>query len=36
VNAAGERVVEAGAFELLVGGSSRPRDLLQTGFTIVD
>ena len=36
VNAAGERVVEAGSFELLVGKSSRARDLLRTSFTIVD
>ena len=35
VNAAGERIVETGAFELLVGKSSRPRDLLRTSFTIV-
>jgi beta-glucosidase len=36
VNASGERVVEAGAFELLVGNSSRPRDLLSAGFTVND
>ncbi|MBB5874353.1 beta-glucosidase [Allocatelliglobosispora scoriae] len=34
VNAAGERVVEAGAFELLVGASSRDEDLLRVGFTV--
>jgi beta-glucosidase len=34
VNAAGERVVEPGDFELQVGKSSRPRDLLRAGFTI--
>ena len=36
VNAAGDRVVEAGAFELLVGKSSRTRDLLRTSFTVTD
>ncbi|QAY70290.1 glycoside hydrolase family 3 N-terminal domain-containing protein [Xylanimonas protaetiae] len=34
VNAAGERVVEPGTFELQVGRSSRPHDLLRAGFTI--
>lgn len=36
VNAAGDRAVEVGSFELLVGRSSRTRDLLRTTFTIVD
>jgi len=34
VNAAGERVVEAGDFELQVGPSSRDQDLLRAGFTV--
>jgi beta-glucosidase len=34
VDAAGRRVVEPGRFELLVGPSSRPGDLLRAGFTI--
>ncbi len=34
VNAAGERVVEPGAFELLVGASSRDEDLLRAGFNV--
>ncbi|MFC8078979.1 glycoside hydrolase family 3 N-terminal domain-containing protein [Streptomyces sp. NPDC057307] len=34
VDAQGERVVEAGAFELLVGPSSREESLLRAGFTI--
>ena len=34
VTAAGDRVVEQGAFELLVGPSSRDADLLRAGFTI--
>lgn len=36
VDAQGERVVEAGAFELLVGPSSREESLLRAGFTIKD
>ncbi|RMI13787.1 glycoside hydrolase family 3 N-terminal domain-containing protein [Cellulomonas triticagri] len=36
VDAAGRRVVEPGGFELLVGPSSRPRDLLVAGFRITD
>ncbi|MGW6776154.1 exo-beta-d-1,3/1,6-glucosidase [Streptomyces sp. NPDC055037] len=36
VDARGERVVEAGAFELLVGPSSRDASLLRAGFTIKD
>ncbi len=36
VDAAGRRVVEPGDFELLVGPSSRPRDLLRAGFRVVD
>ncbi|MCG7285497.1 glycoside hydrolase family 3 C-terminal domain-containing protein [Cellulomonas sp. ACRRI] len=35
VDAAGRRVVEPGGFELLVGPSSRPRDLLRAGFAVV-
>ncbi|MFD7638694.1 glycoside hydrolase family 3 C-terminal domain-containing protein, partial [Streptomyces sp. NPDC059873] len=34
VDARGERVVEAGAFELLVGPSSRDASLLRAGFTV--
>lgn len=34
VDAAGRRVVEPGSFDLLVGSSSRDRDLLRTSFTI--
>ena len=34
VDAAGRRVVEPGAFELLVGPSSRPQDLLRAGFRV--
>ncbi|WP_432101820.1 glycoside hydrolase family 3 N-terminal domain-containing protein [Streptomyces sp. bgisy091] len=34
VDAAGRRVVEPGAFELLVGPSSRDDDLLRAGFTV--
>lgn len=34
VDAAGNRVVEAGAFELLVGRSSLDGDLLRAGFTV--
>lgn len=34
VNAAGERVVEAGEFEVLVGPSSRDRDLLRAKFHV--
>lgn len=34
VNARGQRVVEPGAFELLVGPSSRPRDLLTARFSV--
>src|SRR5690606_8310688 len=34
VNAAGKRVVEPGAFELLVGPSSRLSDLLVTPFEV--
>ena len=34
VNAAGHRVVEPGTFHLLVGRSSRDRDLLRASFTI--
>ena len=34
VNAAGDRVVEPGAFELLVGPSSRDEDLLRARFTV--
>ncbi|MFG2920100.1 glycoside hydrolase family 3 N-terminal domain-containing protein [Streptomyces sp. NPDC048305] len=34
VDAAGRRVVEPGAFELLVGPSSREDDLLRAGFTV--
>ncbi|GIG24850.1 exo-beta-d-1,3/1,6-glucosidase [Cellulomonas denverensis] len=34
VDAAGNRVVEPGAFELLVGRSSRDEDLLRAGFTV--
>ncbi|MFB2554407.1 glycoside hydrolase family 3 N-terminal domain-containing protein [Herbiconiux liangxiaofengii] len=35
VNARGVRVVEAGAFELMVGRSSKDQDLLRTTFTVV-
>ena len=35
VNATGERVVEPGAFEVLVGHSSRDEDLLSLGFTVL-
>lgn len=34
VDAEGRRVVEPGAFELLVGPSSRDKDLLRAGFTV--
>ncbi|WP_258723272.1 glycoside hydrolase family 3 N-terminal domain-containing protein [Cellulomonas sp. NS3] len=34
VDAHGRRVVEPGAFELLVGASSRPEDLLRVAFTV--
>ncbi|MCG7525737.1 glycoside hydrolase family 3 C-terminal domain-containing protein [Streptomyces sp. OfavH-34-F] len=34
VDAGGRRVVEPGAFELLVGPSSRDQDLLRAGFTV--
>ena len=34
VDAEGRRVVEPGEFELLVGRSSRDRDLLRAGFTV--
>ncbi|MEO7448125.1 MAG: glycoside hydrolase family 3 N-terminal domain-containing protein [Humibacillus sp.] len=34
VDAAGRRVVEAGEFELLVGGSSRDADLQRASFTV--
>jgi beta-glucosidase len=34
VNADGDRIVEAGAFDLLVGSSSRPQDLLRASFTV--
>lgn len=34
VNSAGERVVEPGEFELLVGSSSRREDLLRASFTV--
>lgn len=36
VDATGRRIVEPGTFELLVGSSSRERDLLKTTFTIAD
>lgn len=36
VNAEGQRVVESGAFELLVGPSSREATLLRAGFTVED
>ena len=36
VDAAGNRVVEAGRFDLLVGASSREQDLLRAGFTVKD
>ncbi|KIF71404.1 beta-D-glucosideglucohydrolase [Streptomyces sp. AcH 505] len=36
VDAEGERVVEPGAFELLVGPSSRDESLLRAGFTVKD
>jgi beta-glucosidase len=36
VDADGRRVVEPGAFELLVGPSSRDEDLLRAGFTVKD
>ncbi|MGV8882569.1 MAG: glycoside hydrolase family 3 N-terminal domain-containing protein [Rhodoglobus sp.] len=35
VNAEGERVVEAGEFEMLVGPSSRSSDLLRARFTVI-
>jgi beta-glucosidase len=35
VDAAGRRVVEPGDFELLVGRSSRPADLLRAPFRVV-
>ncbi|BCL17344.1 exo-beta-d-1,3/1,6-glucosidase [Micromonospora sagamiensis] len=35
VDARGGRVVEPGAFDLLVGASSRDEDLLRAGFTVV-
>lgn len=35
VNTRAERIVEPGEFELLIGPSSRPEDLLTTGFEIV-
>ena len=35
VDASGVRVVEPGAFELRVGGSSRAEDQLQAGFVVV-
>lgn len=34
VDAQGRRVVEPGAFELLVGRSSRTQDLQRAGFTV--
>ena len=34
VDAAGLRVVEPGAFELLVGSSSRDEDLLRADFNV--
>jgi beta-glucosidase len=34
VNADGERIVEPGAFELLIGPSSRDEDLLRADFTV--
>jgi beta-glucosidase len=34
VTADGRRIVEPGGFELLVGPSSRPVDLLRAGFLI--
>jgi beta-glucosidase len=34
VDARGSRVVEPGAFELLVGPSSRDADLLRAGFAV--
>lgn len=36
VDAAGRRVVEPGQFDLLVGNSSRDRDLSRARFTVVD
>jgi beta-glucosidase len=36
VNAKGQRVVEAGEFELLVGRSSRSRDLMAVRFSVVE
>lgn len=36
VDAKGQRVVEAGDFDLLVGRSSRHRDLLTARFTVID
>ncbi|MFJ3406449.1 glycoside hydrolase family 3 N-terminal domain-containing protein [Promicromonospora sp. NPDC090134] len=36
VDQAGDRVVEPGGFELLVGSSSRAADLLRVPFTVVD
>jgi beta-glucosidase len=35
VDADGKRVVEPGEFDLLVGSSSRDRDLLRSRFTIL-
>ena len=35
VNARGQRVVEAGEFDLLVGRSSRSRDLMAARFNVV-
>ena len=35
VNAKGERVVELGMFTVMVGKSSRDRDLLKTRFSVV-
>jgi beta-glucosidase len=35
VNAAGERVVEPGDFEALVGPNSRPKQLLRAPFRVV-
>ncbi|BAS10525.1 glycoside hydrolase family 3 domain protein [Arthrobacter sp. Hiyo4] len=34
VDASGRHIVEEGTFELLVGSSSRDRDLIRTTFTI--
>jgi len=35
VNAASERVVEPGGFQVYAGGSSRPADLLKVGLTVL-